>query len=382
MEKAWVYAVVGGCALLVAVLAARQFSGSVPEEKMPPHVDVAALSERGRGESGGWIARTDDDKPVPGGGAARDKASGSRFEHSAAGGSERDRGRGATSIYDASGRARGGTSVITSAPPSSARESDAIQARPSVQPAEVPFEGARSLSGRGAPSGRGREGSEQRQAVAEPGTEAASSEPDPDGLVLSLPFDNSTQPDKGDPNVVEQGVQIQPGEGANFALDSQFVVPNGGNISGEAGTVSFWVQPGWVGGEANDASLVQLRNQNVWENRLQIFKNGRYLRFLLTDSAGIESNIGATIDAWQPGDWHHVTATWGDGMQSFYVDGKLIGQVSLQGQLDVRPGTPLYVGSDVPEGIPAANGTLSQFKVYNRPLGPDEVGQLATSRGR
>ena len=206
--------------------------------------------------------------------------------------------------------------------------------------------------------------------------------PEEGGPVLSIPFDQSTQPERGEGAVFEQGVAFESGEGAVFSTDSQFVLPNGGNIKGEAGTVAFWVQPQWEGGAEGDASLVQLRNSDQWDNRLQVFKNGKYLRFLLTDSGGIESNVGATIDNWQPGEWHHVTASWGDGTQAFYVDGRLIGQVNLQGQLDVQPGTPLYIGSDVPKGGPSANGALSQFRVYNRALAPGEVATMATGNPR
>jgi hypothetical protein len=186
---------------------------------------------------------------------------------------------------------------------------------------------------------------------------------------------------------VEQGETFDCWAGAVFSTDSQFVVPNGGNLNGESGSISMWVQPGWAGGDDSNASLVQLRNQNQWEDRLQIFKNGRYMRFLLTDSTGQESNIGATIDDWAPGDWHNLVATWGQNdngqlVQSFYIDGKLIGQVPVQNQFNVRAGTPLYIGSDLPLGIPGANGAISQFQAYNRALAPDEVANSAANRPR
>ena len=105
----------------------------------------------------------------------------------------------------------------------------------------------------------------------------------------------------------------------------------------------------------------------------------------MSDSAGQESNIGATIDDWNPGDWHHLAATWGQNdagqlMQSFYVDGRLIGQVPVQGQFNVRPGTPLYIGSDLPQGIPGANGAISQVQAYGRPLDASEIANQASNR--
>jgi hypothetical protein len=140
------------------------------------------------------------------------------------------------------------------------------------------------------------------------------------------------------------------------------------------------MQPQWGGGDEGDASLVQLRDSDQWDNRLQIFKNGRYLRFLFTPDTGKESNVAAVVDAWQPNEWHQVTATWGDSVQSFYVDGHLVGQQTYTGQLDVRTGTPLYIGSDLPRGGPSAGGAISNFQVYRTPLGPDAVSNLASSR--
>lgn len=203
--------------------------------------------------------------------------------------------------------------------------------------------------------------------------------------MLSLPFDKTTQPERGDTAVFEQGVTFDSGQGAVFSTDSQFVVPNGGNLNGDGGAISMWVQPGWAGADDSNASLAQLRNQNQWEDRLQIFKNGIYMRFVMSDSSGQESNIGTNISDWAPGDWHNVVASWGQNengqlMQSFYVDGKMIGQVPVQGQFNVRPGTPLYIGSDLPQGMPGTNGAISQFKAYGGPVTPDQAANLASQR--
>lgn len=227
-----------------------------------------------------------------------------------------------------------------------------------------------------------------KETVVEPAAAGDGTNPPPPedgGPVLSLPFDKSTEPERGESAVFDQGITFDSGDGARFSSDSQFVVPNGGNLNGEAGSISTWVQPDWAGGDESNASLVQLRNQNQWEDRLQIFKNGRYMRFLLTDSAGQESNIGATIDDWQPGDRHHLAATWertadGQMMQAFYVDGRMIGTVPVQGQFNVRPGTPLYIGSDLPLGVPGANAVISQFQAYNRALSAGEIANQAATR--
>lgn len=394
MERSWVYAIAAGAALFVVVIGIRHFGSSESDESPTPQARVAALPDRGRGESG-WIARPGSNDSGSGGteANARTQPFGGRASGSAgsagvpgsggpgAGASER---RGGASVFVDRGRGRtGGTGSGTITTRDSGDGS--IQVGSNVPAAEIPFEGARPLSG-GPVGGRPGQGP-VRETVVDPAAADPNKPPPPEdgGPVLSLPFDKSAEPDRGDSAVFDQGITFDSGDGARFSTDSQFVVPNGGNLNGEAGAISTWVQPDWAGGDESNASLVQLRNQNQWEDRLQIFKNGRYMRFLLTDSAGQESNIGATIDDWAPGDWHHLAATWernADGhlVQSFYVDGRMIGQVPVQGQFNVRPGTPLYIGSDLPLGVPGANGVISQFQAYNRALTPSEIAGQAANR--
>jgi len=394
MERSWVYVVVGGAALFVVVLGIKHFSGSDAEEPPASRPQVAALPERARSQGGGWIARPGEpDEPgasitTHGSGPGRASvaaAGGLRGSEVAGTGAAAER-RGASVFVDKGPGGSGGSGGTSfRAPTSGGLGGDAIRVGSAIPAADVPFEGARPIAG---PLGGRMAQGPSHETVQQTTTDKPvdSSKPPADGgPVLSLPFDKTTQPERGDTAVVQQGVTFDSGQGAVFSTDSQFVVPNGGNLNGEAGSLSMWVQPAWAGGDDTNASLAQLRNQNQWEDRLSIFKNGIYMRFLLSDSAGQESNIGTNISDWAPGDWHHLAATWGQNdagqfMQSFYVDGRLIGQVPVQGQLNVRPGTPLFIGSDLPQGIPGANGAISQVQAYGRPLDSTEIANLAAGR--
>lgn len=203
---------------------------------------------------------------------------------------------------------------------------------------------------------------------------------------LSLPFDNSTQPDKGDTGpVVEKGVTLTNEGGATFSADSQFVIPDANKLVGDsAATFSFFVSPQWSGDDEGNASLVQMRADNMWEDRLSIFRNGKYLRFLIADNTGVEYDTSTTIDNWQPGNRYLVTTTLGTTpsggqMASLYVDGNLVAQRMIDGKLEVPAGTGLYIGSDHPGGGPGAQATISNFMVYPRALPPEEVAGLATT---
>lgn len=413
MERSWVHLVVGAAALFVVVVGIRHFSGSDSssdfEEASASRPQVASLPERAASDKGGWIARPGDAEPgdaigargrgMPGsraadGPGARSGSGSPSGSGSGAGGISSGQ-RGGSVVIDRGRAATGGGGGAPGFHASTggiagSQGGDALQVDSSVAAVDAPFEGARPITGPigGAGGGRGASHDTVQQVTDKP----ADSKPVPDdgGPVLSLPFDKSPEPDRGDGAVFSQGVTFDSGQGAVFQADSQFVVPNGGNLKGDGGAISMWVQPSWAGGDESNASLAQLRNQNQWDDRLQIFKNGVYLRFLMASSGeaegqGQESNIGLNISDWAPGDWHNVVASWGQNdsgqlVQQFYVDGKLVGQEPVKGGFNVRPGTPLYIGSDLPQGTSGFGGAISQFKAFGGAVTPDQVSNLASER--
>jgi hypothetical protein len=165
----------------------------------------------------------------------------------------------------------------------------------------------------------------------------------------------------------EQAPVYDSGAEARFSTAAQFEVPDGGKVTPASGTVSVWLQPGWTDGNQDDASLVELGDHG-----LHIFKNVDFLRFEFTDSDGAAHGTGTNIDAWKGGEWHNVTATWGDGVISFYVDGQVVAE-RVAAQLDLPSGSKLLIGSDYPPGRPVAPGALGNIQVYDRPSTPAEV---------
>lgn len=145
--------------------------------------------------------------------------------------------------------------------------------------------------------------------------------------------------------------------------NGSLVVPGVGDLVRDRGTISFTVQPDWNGSDEGDHSFVSLRDPKFWENRLQVFKNGPYLRFLFTPDSGKESGVGTNITTWPAGTPRHVTATWGDGMTALYVDGELMGSQPYEGSFRLPSGVGLIVGGDHPGGIPGANATFSGFQL-------------------
>jgi len=65
-----------------------------------------------------------------------------------------------------------------------------------------------------------------------------------------------------------------------------------------------------------------------------------------------------------------------------YIDGTLAAQRSFDGQLDIPPGTPMYIGSDYPGGVAAAQGSISNFQVYGQALPSEQIAGFSCPTGQ
>jgi hypothetical protein len=212
-----------------------------------------------------------------------------------------------------------------------------------------------------------------QQPVAARGGAEASAEGGGD-VVLSVPLESSTEAEDGTKPIVQEDVDVSDeGVGFNFKEGSVLQFPNAGNANGDAGSISFEISPNWAGYEESSNSFVQIRDPNSWANTLKLGKNGRYLRFILTDSGGVETDISVPIDSWQPGERQNIAVTWGEAETAMYVNGKRVGWNTYPNQLVFRDNTPMYLGADLPGGASSANATIQNFKVYGRRLTQDEI---------
>ena len=163
-------------------------------------------------------------------------------------------------------------------------------------------------------------------------------------------------------------VVFDSGQGTQYETNAQTEVPDADKLAGRSGSISFWMQPQWGEGNQDDASLVSLG-----DSRLQIVKNVNYLRFELTDDAGLPVGLGAPITDWKAGEWHQIATTWDGRVYSLYMDGRLVSQTVHDVPFSIAQGNKLYIGSDYPESRPVAPGVIGNVDIRNRPLAPGEI---------
>ncbi len=367
----------GACALSLIVVVSRHWRRPDSADSTRSTVQGApSLPQRGV-EGKGWIARPDAPGPLSAGGAAVERGGGAGLAGGTGSRPDIEGSAGGAATVVRGGRlGQGGGGAIGPGTFGSRAEPGSIHAATGlpVEANTIPGTESRALRTAG-----GNAETDPHAVTGQPLVEVQdkpkAAQPDPEGVVLQLSFDKTTVPEKGDTSpVVEQNVTLDSGTGAHFSADSQFVIPDAGNLKGDAGTISFTLQPEWGGDDKDLASLLQLRT-NDWANRLQIFKDGSYLRFLFTPNTGVEANPAVDISNWEAGQSYQVTTTWGatpagDRFASLYVNGQLVAQQPYDGQLEIPPGTPLYIGSDHQGGQPGARGVMSDLKIYDTVRAP------------
>ena len=160
-------------------------------------------------------------------------------------------------------------------------------------------------------------------------------------------------------------VAFDSGDNASYPTDAQVEVPDV-KITGQAGTISFWLQPEWGEGNHDDATFVQIA-----DGRLQVIKNVNFLRFEFVDNNGVSGGIGVPIDDCT-GKPCQITSTWNGSQFTLYVNGQPRSQTVHDGFVTLRDAS-LAIGSNYPESRPVAPAMMWGVDVRNRASSAGEV---------
>ncbi len=156
------------------------------------------------------------------------------------------------------------------------------------------------------------------------------------------------------------------------------------DVMGPEGTIEFWLQPNWDGG---DDQTYRLFDATFGDKYWFIGKGAEHndfpnneMGFYFEDGADadwqdVDINVDGVIVA---GTWYHIAVTWefNGGAPFFYIDGE---EMATSGNaLGVPPvfNPAPRIGLTAINYIPAANGsngTIDEFMLYSRALEPDEI---------
>jgi len=151
-----------------------------------------------------------------------------------------------------------------------------------------------------------------------------------------------------------------------------------GNFAESAGTLSLWVRPRWSGSDLSKyATLFGVSGWGLFYK----YTDQSYLTFATTKSDGLyDYGCTASIQKWQPGEWHQVAITWdrAAGERRIFLDGQLAGQGQIPGP---HPGEKSFWIGATPGGTNPVDGLIDEVYVFDEPLSAGEI-EAAYQRAR
>ena len=208
------------------------------------------------------------------------------------------------------------------------------------------------------------------------GVSTVSAQPLPDAdTLLLMQFDGSADVDYSlgsPPAAVASGsiewVEGRFGGAADMSTGSRITLVGGsGNFNPAEGTIEFWIKPHWSGDHPESHTQLTCgmgENKYVKINTL----GGGRLGLVVTAGEGDDwtwKRADANVEDWQPDEWHHVAATWGQGQMRVYVDG-------VEGR---RSETDVPMPVDLPEQIiiSAEDSAIDALRISKRLYTADDV---------
>lgn len=158
-------------------------------------------------------------------------------------------------------------------------------------------------------------------------------------------------------------------------------VDGGGGLDGAAaGTISLWVR--WIGPQQADCcetfgAVLARQGNGLFSDNIVALDNPdpEAARVVWRQSGGPAPPLvvgGGVVGS----RWHHVAVTFSAVSSALYLDGVLEG--SAPGDpLHANGGVPLSLGAWIGDGTGYASASLDDVAVWDQPLAPDQVAELA-----
>ncbi|MDA3926973.1 MAG: LamG domain-containing protein [Kiritimatiellae bacterium] len=195
-------------------------------------------------------------------------------------------------------------------------------------------------------------------------------------ILMHCPFDGSLDAthasgEKSGLARSEKYVTGQKGQAVHIGKESEEVVYlNSGNLDKARGSIEIWVRPDWKPGAKTQHALFWGSGpRDIGSNCIWLWGYGTSIRFDVRDPK--DSYVTANINGWQPGEWHHIVATWNckKGL-ALYIDGTLARQ--REATWTPRIHGSFHIGNRPNSKMPA-QAAFDELFIYTEPLTADEV---------
>ena len=147
-------------------------------------------------------------------------------------------------------------------------------------------------------------------------------------------------------------------------------LPRGAFDRLESATVEAWVKWNRFNKWARVFDFGREGNATV----VQTEKTSNGLNFRIWDRGGKQRGIKAKKVV-STGAWYHIAAVSGNGGMKFYVNGNLVGDKSYYGSLSESAGGNNLIGKSNWPKDKMLDGSISEFRVWSRPLSRNEITQ-------
>ena len=207
----------------------------------------------------------------------------------------------------------------------------------------------------------------------------APTQPDTADLVAHYKFDGDLRDSVGSSHGTAMGnaaVANDPTRGQALSLDGTgdaVDVAYSEALNPEAFTVSLWAMPDPAG--TSHRSPLTSRDDGPQRGYILYIEPGNAWQFWTGSGTGWDAVTGPMAKL---GEWSHVAASFVDGQQTLYINGRLAGQ----GTAVLSPNTqrPLRIGGGATESTTGNYffmGMIDEVRLYDRALSAEEVAGLA-----
>ena len=208
------------------------------------------------------------------------------------------------------------------------------------------------------------------------------------GLISLYRFNGSANDEAGDnqPSATAglSFVEGKLGEGVTFEPGGYIDIPHSPALENQVFTISAWVRPDGPGPNDDEFgnTIIQKSVSNV-KTSFKLSWSAQSQRFVLySGDIRFESQGTFSADAFGPGRFYHVAATFDGETFRLYVDGTLQGEFLHSGPIPYEPSIPWTIGSTaeqfrdrpVQPNYPRTwNGVIDEVGIYNRALSQAEI---------